>query len=135
MPLTDLVLAFLPNRMLPLAIIGVGLALIVGLVSRRRAASLVLIVVSIPVLDVIFNALLSVVPAWLLVLATCVLAVQILRSVLEFVVGRHATGHILGAIVIGAGRLALRTLGFSLRLVGTALVAVVRLAANRALPR
>jgi|GEM_PF-3142320 len=135
MPLTDLLLVFLPNRLLPLAIICVGIALILGIVNRRRAVALVLIVASIPVMDALFNTLLDMCPTWLLLLVTCLVGLQILRSVLGFVVGKQATGRILGAIVVGTGRLAFRTFGFSVRLVGTALFAFLRLAANLALPR
>lgn len=133
MSLTDLLLVLMPNELLPLVIVGVGLALIVGVMNRRRALGLVLLVVSLPVLEQVFAALLNGMPAWLLLCLCMFIAIQILRVLLESVVGREAAGHILGALVIGVCRFAFHLMILPLRAVAGLAGAGIRAVAARAL--
>ena len=123
MPMSDVLLMFMPNELIPLVVVGIGVALIVGLVNRKRAIGLVVLLLCLPLLDQVLGALFQSLPTWVLVGATAFFAIQVVRTVLEFVLGTHAAGHVLGVTVVALARLAgwlllapLRFLVASLRL-------------------
>lgn len=117
MPITELILTLIPEEALPLLVAILGLALVVGIVSRRRAAGMVIFVISLPVIDLILGALLDRLPTWLL-LAVSVLAIgQLLRTVVAAVFRRKVVRRAQFALFTGAFgitwsvcRLALRTM-------------------------
>jgi thiazole synthase ThiGH ThiG subunit len=102
----------LPDAVLPLVMAGLGVLVIVGVLSFRRAIAIVLGLALLPVIiDALVGAAFDALPLWMLLLAVAVLALFAIRQAGEFVLGEHATGHVMGHFAIhaiaGIGRLLL----------------------------
>lgn len=134
MPITDLVLTLMPHEALPLLVAGIGLALIVGAVSRRRAVGLVIFIVSLPVLDLILGVLLDRLPTWLLLAVSALAIAQMLRAAGAAMFGRKAVRRAQLALFMGVFRITWSVCRFSLRSVfaiaATGARAAMRLAAQ-----
>jgi len=116
----NILLAFLPDSMLPLLIVGCGLALIVGLVKPRGVVQVVgmvvLSLIAAPFIAPMVESMIGALPIWILLLAVPLLLIWIVRKVLEPLLGRHATGHIIGAAIIGAAKLSYRAVALLIRI-------------------
>lgn len=105
----SLIWALLPDEFLVLVIAGIGLALMLRIISGRAAAGLlgglVLMLLAAPFIEAMTAAL----PAWLLVLLTVAFALSLLRGLSNLLIGTHATNHMVGAlaaqVVVGTLRL------------------------------
>ena len=114
--------SLVPNSAFPLILIGVALALIIGLVKPRQAGSIIgLFVLSIllaPFLDLLFSML----PGWISMLLTVGFAIAILRALVALVIGRNVADHMAGTLaadaVLSVFRNVFRLLFFPLRLLG-----------------
>lgn len=86
----------LPDELLPLVIIGVGLALIVGLLRPRAVfailSSVVLLVVAAPLVGELFDAL----PSWVALVVLVFIVLGVIRSVFALLIGSGATDHMVG---------------------------------------
>jgi hypothetical protein len=114
-------LSFLPVSMMVLVIAVVGICLIAGAISLKKAmrwvGCIVLLLIAAPFYDVIFGLL----PRWLLLLLSVAAVWQILRLAAEAVLGRAATSHMIGLLAADAVR-------GSCRFIGVVLVLPFRLA-------
>jgi hypothetical protein len=90
--------ALLPDEFMPLAIAGIGLALILGIIGLRKAASLIggicLLLVTAPFFDALFDGL----PTWLFLLTLPVLLVLVIRWLVRMVIGQRAADHLVGTL-------------------------------------
>jgi len=97
---------WLPDEAMPLVIVGIGLALILGLIRGRAALGLLgavaLILLSGPFMDALLDAL----PAWFLLLVLLVVAMVLFRGALSLLLGARAADEAVGSLtadVIRAG--------------------------------
>ena len=100
----DLFWLLLPEKAFPLLIVGLGMATIVGIMRPRRAISILLMLALVPVVSILVEAIVSRLPWWVGVTLLVVLALNVIRVVLEILLGRVAAGHVLGAAVVGTFR-------------------------------
>ncbi|HTE44525.1 MAG TPA: hypothetical protein VK636_04710 [Gemmatimonadaceae bacterium] len=117
----NLLLAFIPDSALPVIIAGAGLLIMLGLVKPRTAFGFigvfVLSIVTAPLIEAVFAEL----PLWLTALILVAGGFWAVRTVLEFTLGEHAAGHVIGTAFIATVRLLFLTLFFPVRVVVRAL--------------
>lgn len=113
----SLLWAFLPDEALPLLIIGVGLAMILGILRGRAALGLLALFFLAPVIGAVVEALLVQLPPWLVWLLLAGLGLALLRGLAALVLGPRAADTMVGALAADLVRLAVRMLGLPLRLV------------------
>jgi hypothetical protein len=115
----SLLWALLPDEFMPLAIAGIGLALILGFIGLRKAATLIggicLLLISAPFFDALFDAL----PGWLFLLMLPILAIMVIRWLVRLVIGERAADHLVGSLAADVCRavflLPFRVLGLLFR--------------------
>jgi len=101
---------------LPLVIIGVALALIVGIVKPRGAMTILGGVILTILLTPFFNAVFDLLPWWLCLLLTVAFFMSILRAGVQLLLGPRATDHMVGALATDVVRMCIRALFFPLRI-------------------
>ena len=109
----------LPDEFMPLAIAGVGLAVILGILRLRKAAALIggicLLLISGSFFDALFDAL----PSWLFLLMLPILAIVVIRWLVRLVIGERAADHLVGSLAADLVRALVlfpfRVLGFLFR--------------------
>jgi hypothetical protein len=123
--LMKLLWMFLPDEFVILVIVGVALAMIVGLVRGRTAAGiiggLILMLLAQPLIDALVDAL----PGWLLLLVLLWLVWWTFRALASLLLGREAAGHMTGILAADVVRFIARTvfwiIALPFRLIGGAL--------------
>lgn len=111
----ELLLAFLPDQALPLIIVGLGLALILGIISRSFAFSILGTVILFAILSPFIDALFDSLPLWLLILLMLFFGLSLLKLVMNTLFGREATGHFLGELLFAIFAMPFRLLGHLIR--------------------
>lgn len=111
----ELLLAFLPDQAYPAIIAGLGLALILGIVSRSFVFSILGTIILFALLSPFIDALFDSLPLWLLLLIMLIVGFSLLRFVMSTLFGKEATGHILGALLITLFAMPFRLLGYLIR--------------------
>lgn len=105
----------LPDEFMPLAIAGIGLALILGIIGLRKAASLIggicLLLITAPFFDALFDAL----PGFLFLLMVPIFFVMVIGWLGRSVLGERAFGHMVGSLAADVVRFAFL---FPFRLLG-----------------
>jgi hypothetical protein len=110
--------SLLPVSALPLVIIGVGLALIVGVVRPRSAMAILGGVILTILLTPFFNVVFDFLPWWLCLLLTVAFFVSILRAAVQLLLGPRATDHMVGALATDVVQMCIRVVFIPLRLLG-----------------
>ncbi len=91
-------ISLVPDSMKVLVIVALGLCLIVGVISVRKAMRylgyLVLVVIAAPFYGVLFKML----PGWLVVAVVLIVTWRALRFVAEALLGREAAAHMMGIL-------------------------------------
>jgi hypothetical protein len=116
-------LFWLPDSFMVIGIVVIAFGLMFGTISFRRAISLlglvVLLLVSSPFVDALFDYLWRVTPIWLLVPAILLCFLAILRFLVRLVLGERATdemvGNLAASVVRGIFRGLFRILTFPIR--------------------
>ncbi|MEM2001034.1 MAG: hypothetical protein QXT77_00110 [Candidatus Methanomethylicaceae archaeon] len=88
----------LPDEALPLLIIGIGLALMIGLMRLRAALSLIGLFLFFSLLSPFVEALLVELPAWILLLILAWVGLAILRGLATLFLGRGAADEMVGTL-------------------------------------
>ncbi len=105
-------LAWLPNEFMVLGIALIGLGLMVGLITGRRAASLLgfifLLMISGPFIDVLLDTLFDLAPWWLLLLIGILLLFALLGALSRMLIGRRAADHMVGTLAADVVRFGFR---------------------------
>jgi hypothetical protein len=105
-------LAWLPNEFMVLGIVLIGLGLMVGLITLRRAAALlgfvVLLLVTGPFVDSFLGTLFALAPWWLLTLLGIVLVFSLLGALSRLLIGRGAADHMVGTLAADGVRFGFR---------------------------
>ena|SRR5437870_3135777 len=100
----NLLWLFIPDSALVLVIAGVGLAVLLGIIRGRQAASIlggiVLMLLLTPFLESLFDAL----PLWLTLILTLAICFSILRCLAGFLLGSQAGDHMVGTLAADAVR-------------------------------
>lgn len=112
---------FLPDDAMPLLLVGVGLALLLGFIRPRQALGLVLGIVLVllagPLLDALFQAL----PLWLLILVLVWLGLYLFRSLLAIFIGERAAAEAVGSLAADVIRFGFRLLFLPARILWRAM--------------
>jgi hypothetical protein len=93
-----LLLTFLPDQAMVLVFAGVGLALIVGLISRRAAFNVIGCVVLLLVLSPFIEALIDGLPTWILLCLIGWVGLALMRAASNLLLGRRSTNHMVGIL-------------------------------------
>lgn len=97
--LRNLLLTVLPDGALPILFVFAGLALILGIGTRKAVFSfigfLILLAVFTPFLDAIFNSL----PWWVVVLFMAAFLIGLIKTVMHAVFGRAASAEFMGHLM------------------------------------
>lgn len=123
----NLLWAFLPDEALPLLIVGVGLAMLLGILRGRAALGLLALLFLAPVMGAVGEALLAQLPPWFAWVLLAGLGLALLRGLATLLLGPRAADTMVGSLAADLVRLAVRMLCLPLRLVWW----VVRLGASR----
>ena|SRR6266852_1661852 len=115
----SLLVAFLPDQAFVLVFAGVGLALIVGLLSRRAAFNIlggvVLLLLLAPFIEMLIDGL----PGWVVLALLVGVMLSSLRALSSLLLGRRAADHMVGqlaaGLVLGIFRLAFAPVRWVLR--------------------
>jgi hypothetical protein len=106
-------LAWLPNEFMVLGIVLIGIGLMIGMLTLRRAVTLlgfvVLLMVTGPFVDSLVDTFLALAPWWLLLLLGAILLFSLLGGLSRLVIGREATGHMVGTLAADVVRVGFRT--------------------------
>jgi hypothetical protein len=97
-----------------LVIMGIGLALMVGIINLRRALSLVGGVVLLLVLSPFVESLIGSLPWWITSLLVVMLGLSLLRAVSNALIGRGASDHMVGNLAADVVRGGFRLLIWSI---------------------
>jgi hypothetical protein len=113
----------LPDSALPLVIVGIGLALMVGLLNRSVAFGILGLILAFAILGPIVEGVMGELPPWVGLIILAVVILAILRGVASLALGSRAADHMVGILAADLVRLAVQILIFPFR----ALVGLVRL--------
>jgi hypothetical protein len=106
-------LAWLPNEFMVLGIVLIGFGVMFGLLTLRRAATLLgfvfLLMVTGPFVDSLVDAFFALAPWWLLLLLGILVVFSLLGALSRFLIGREATGHLVGTLAADVVRFGFRT--------------------------
>jgi hypothetical protein len=100
----DLFWIFFPDELIPLLIVGLGMATIVGLIRPKRVLGILVLLLLTPGFSWAIENAIALLPWWVGVLIMVLLGLNVLRLVLELFVGKEAAGHIIGQAVTGTFR-------------------------------
>jgi hypothetical protein len=110
--------ALVPDSALPLIIVGVALALMIGIIKPRRAMSIVGMIIVCIIAEPFINALFDALPTWLNLLITIAFVLSMVRAGIRLLLGNRATDHMVGILAADVVRLFFRILFFPFRLLG-----------------
>ena len=119
-------LTLLPDQAMVLVIMLIGLALMCGIASARRAFRMIGSIILFLLLSPFIGTLVDALPGWLLLGLIFVLGMSLLRAVSNFVIGRGATNEMVGNLAADLVRFGLRSVFFVLTLPFRALGWLVR---------
>ena len=107
---------FLPDEALPLIIVGVGLALILGF--GRGVLGILGLLLLIPIVAPFVEALLGELPLWVSLLILAIVGLAIFRGLAGLLIGARAADHMMGILAADVVRLVVLFLFFPFRLAG-----------------
>jgi hypothetical protein len=107
---------FLPDEALPLLIVGVGLALMLGLISGRAAFGLLGLFLFSPLLLPLIEALLGELSPWILLIILAFLTLALFRGLAALILGQRAADAMAGNLAADLVRLMVRLLFLPLRI-------------------
>lgn len=95
-------IVWLPDSFMVIAIIAIAFGLVLGVLTLRRALSLlglvVLLLVSGPFVDALLDTLWSALPCWLMVPLGCIFALTLIRFLFRVVLGSRASDVMVGVL-------------------------------------
>jgi hypothetical protein len=106
-----MLLAWLPESFFPLLIVGIGFALILGIISRQRAFGFIGFIVLFLLISPFVYALFDQLPVWLLLAIFVVVIFSAFRAILGFCFGKGATDQFVGQVMFAAFSMPFRLLG------------------------
>lgn len=115
-------LMWLPGEFLPLIIVGLGIAVMLGAIGLGRAAGIILLLVFAPLLGTIFFQLVSQLPWWMCGLVLLWAVSAMFTSFLSLIFGSNAAAHAAGSLVASGIRGLLGLIFLPIRLLSQALL-------------
>lgn len=114
-------LTFLPDSLVPILVIVVMVAWMVGLLRGGQAVGILAFVVFlVPFLSALLPEILATLPDWLFVVIVLAVGLTLVRWVLTLLIGTEGAGtflgHMLFSLVAGLVRLPVRVLGWLIRI-------------------
>lgn len=113
-------LTWLPDDVLPLVIVGVCLALVLGVLSGRGALQVLGLLLLIPLLAPLIDSMLEQLPAWLALTLPVAVGLSLLRLVASFFLGSRAADTMVGSLAASAVIAAVRLVFLPIRVAGAA---------------
>lgn len=89
---------FLPDEWLILAIVGIGLALILGLVNRSTAFRILGMILLFALLSPIIEGVMGEFPPWISLVILAVVVLYLLRGVANLLIGSRASDEMVGSL-------------------------------------
>ena len=108
-------LALLPESMWILVIVGLGIGVILQIVSIKTAASVIGMFVLIALLSPFIGSLISCLPLWLILLLLVAFAISTINLVMNGVFGGHTSSHFWAMLLHDVVALPFRFIGFLFR--------------------
>lgn len=108
----------LPDALLPLVIAGIGLALMVGLLSGSAAFRLLGLLLLFALLGPIIEGVMGEMPPWVGLIIFIVVILALLRGAASLVLGRRAADHMVGILAADCVRFAFQLLFLPVRAIG-----------------
>lgn len=108
----------LPDGALPLVIAGIGLALMVGLLSGGAAFRILGMLLLFALLSPFVEGVMGGMPPWVGLILMAIIILALLRGVASLALGKRAAAHMVGILAADLVRLALRLLFLPFRAVG-----------------
>ncbi len=96
---------WLPDEAMPLVIVGVGLALMLGLIRVRTALSVLGTVILLLLAGPFIEALIETLPGWMILLLVLFVVLALFRGVLSLLLGERAAAHTIGILAADMIRL------------------------------
>ncbi len=103
--------AFMPDGVLPVLIVFTGLALILGIVTRKAAFSFVGILILLALFTPFIESLFDSLPWWVSLLFMAAFVICIIKAVMHAIFGRAATAEFMGHLMYDIFLLPFRLLG------------------------
>lgn len=111
----SLLLTFIPDEAFVVLIALLGLALILGILSRQVVFSILGTIILIALLSPFIEALFDSLPLWLVLTIAFIFILSIGRAILTLLFGKGATEHLVGSIIYSIFTMPFRFVGFILR--------------------
>jgi hypothetical protein len=105
-----MLLALLPDDALVLVIMGVGFALMIGLLSRGAAFRILGTVLLLVALGPMLDPLIDLIPWWAQILILAGIALAVLQALAAVFIGRLAAAHMVGILAADVVRFVFRAL-------------------------
>ena len=106
----------LPDEALPLVIAGAGLALLIGIITRKVAFHFIGMILLSLLLAPFIESFMSEIPLPITLLIMVLLGLSLLRGIASIFLGKEAASHLVGSLAADAVRLVLKALFLPFRL-------------------
>ena len=117
---TQLLAMLVPDSALPLVVVILGILVIVGVVARQRALSLLIMGAIMLILTPFIESAFAALPWWIAIGIFLVVGLSMARGALALMLGTraadHAVGHVAGYAIIATARGGFRAVQWMLRL-------------------
>lgn len=123
-------LAWLPDEALVLVVLGLGLALTLGLITGQAVLRTLGFLLLFPVIALFAGAILGNLPGWVSLLLAAAVGFSMLRFMAALLLGRRASDHMVGSLAAHTILSVFRLVFLPLRVIG----AVMRATARKHLP-
>ncbi len=122
----SLLWSFLPDWTLPILIVGVALAVLLGVLKLRAAIPILAMLLAFPILGPFVESLFGQLPPWLALLTFVALTFGTIRAVMALFIGHGATSVVVGHLVVDVIRSCLTLVFLPVRLLFAGLAAGAR---------
>lgn len=95
----ELLFLLIPESALPLLIVLIGIALMLGMLSRATAFNILGLIILFALLMPFIDSIFDILPLWALLLIMIVFILSIIRGVLSIFFGKGATDQFIGMIM------------------------------------
>jgi hypothetical protein len=112
--------------MIGIAVMATGLAVILGFTSLRDGIGFIKTLLVFTILAPFIDAIIMMLPLWLVLGILSISWLFLIRSMLTFLFGSEAAGHIIGAMVIGSVVFLFKAMWLPLRITAKSIVYLAR---------
>lgn len=111
-------LLFLPDEALVFVVIGLGIAMILGLLTGRAALGILGLILLLPILSPFVEAFMGILPPWIALVILLIVGLSILRGLAAIFIGRGGADTMVGTLAADVVRIIVACLFLPLRAVG-----------------